>query len=136
MSENIIKKKRYKRPPAEGKKEGRPRVEIDFKQLDSLCMIQCTGEEIASVLGVSYDTIERRVKEKFKISLADYLKEKAQGGKASLRRSQWRAAIEDKNVTMLIWLGKNMLAQTDKSEVKQDTTLNIEIVDFKREDCD
>ncbi len=34
----------------------------------------------------------------------------------SLRRLQWKAAKEN-NVTMLIWLGKQYLGQTDKQEV-------------------
>lgn len=41
------------------------------------------------------------------------MSKKRAGGKASLRRMQWKSA-EDGNTTMLIWLGKNILGQTDK----------------------
>jgi hypothetical protein len=37
-------------------------------------------------------------------------------GRMSLRRKQWKAA-EDGNTTMLVWLGKQYLGQSDKSEV-------------------
>jgi DNA-binding Xre family transcriptional regulator len=49
----------------EPKKMGRPVKTIDFEQLDRLCNIQCTLEEIASFFDVSADTIERRIKEEY-----------------------------------------------------------------------
>ena len=94
-------------------KMGRPEIEIDWKTVDKLCLIQCTAEEIASVLGCSSDTIERRCKKEYEITFAEYIRQKAQGGKASLRRKQWSAA-DGGNVTMLIWLGKQYLGQADK----------------------
>lgn len=42
-------------------------------------------------------------------------------GKASLRRMQFKSA-EDGNVTMQIWLGKQMLGQRDKSEIDHGVT--------------
>ena len=44
-----------KRPQA-----GRKPVNIDLEQVEKLAAIQCTEAEIASVLGVSVRTIERR----------------------------------------------------------------------------
>lgn len=99
-------------------KGGRPYIDFtekDWRQIEAMCAMMCTGEEIASVLGVSYDTLERRVKEKYNISCADYIKEKSAGGRASLRRHQYKLA-EAGNATMLIWLGKQYLGQTDKQE--------------------
>ena len=80
-----------------------------------MCRIHCTGEEIASVLGCSYDTFARRVKADFGISCAEYIKEKAGKGRASLRRLQFKSA-EGGNTTMLIWLGKQHLGQKDKTD--------------------
>jgi len=96
-------------------KTGRPKIEVDFAEVDKLCQIQCTGEEIASFFEISYDTLERRCKEQFKVSFAEYIKEKSAKGKSSLRRLQWKAAMNG-NVTMLIWLGKQYLGQSDKTE--------------------
>lgn len=95
----------------------RPRTEIDYDTVDKLCHIQCTGEEIASVLGIDYDTLQRAVKRDHKVNFAEYFKQKANGGRASLRRMQWKAA-ESGNTTMLIWLGKQMLGQTDKQQTE------------------
>ena len=96
-------------------KEGRPKKDIDFDMVSKLCAIQCTGEEIAAILEVDYDTLNARVKEKFKKSFSDYFKKENERGKASLRRLQWKTA-ESGNVTMQIWLGKQYLAQSDKQE--------------------
>lgn len=106
-------------------KGGRPRIEVDWKQIDGLLKIQCTGEEIASFIDVDYDTINARCKDDKKMPFSDYSKQKRFGGKPSLRRAQWMLAVEDKNPTMLIWLGKQMLDQRDKSDVDQNNTLTI-----------
>lgn len=98
------------------KKTGRPLTVIDWDKVDSMCKIQCTGEEIASVLDLSYDTLQRACKREKGMSFAEYLPQKALAGKASLRRSQWKLATGG-NSTMQIWLGKNMLGQTDKQEL-------------------
>ena len=108
----------------ETNKGGRPYIAFtdkEWRQVNAMCAMMCTGEEIASVLGVSYDTLERRVKEKYSISCADYIKEKSASGKASLRRHQYKLA-ESGNATMLIWLGKQYLGQTDKQEIDHQST--------------
>ena len=94
----------------------RPKIEINWTTVNNMCAIHCTGEEIASVIGVSYDTIERRVKSEFKMSFADYIKKNSANGKMSLRRKQYETAMSG-NTTMLVWLGKQYLGQTDKQVV-------------------
>ena len=86
----------------------RPKIEINWEQVNQMCGIQCTGEEIASVLGVSYDTLQRRCEEEHNMGFAEYFRLKGAAGKASLRRKQYQTAM-DGNVTMLIWLGKTWL---------------------------
>lgn len=98
---------------------GRPKKNLSKEQwasVDYMCMIHCTGEEIAGVLGMDYDTLNRNCKETKGMYISEYIKEKQNGGKMSLRRAQWKAA-ENGNVTMQIWLGKQWLNQTDKQEV-------------------
>ena len=98
------------------KKNGRPRKEINWKQLYSLCEIQCTQEEIASVLDICVDTIDTRCKEEHELSFSEIYKKHAEKGKKSLRRAQFSKAIEG-NTTMLVWLGKQYLGQRDKTEL-------------------
>lgn len=93
----------------------RPLAQIDWDQVDKMCAIHCTGEEQAAVLGVDYDTLNRACQREYEVSFAEYFKQKASNGKMSLRRKQFTAAM-DGNTTMLVWLGKNWLGQTDQIE--------------------
>lgn len=95
--------------------KGRPRkilTEDALKLIESLAHIMCTEEEIASILGASVDTLlNNDNKELFRTAI----EKGKQGGKASLRREQWKLAQKG-NASMLIWLGKQWLGQTDKVE--------------------
>jgi len=107
-------------------KTGRPEKEIDFDTVDKLCALQCTGEEIASFLGIDYDTLNKIIKKEYKMSFSEYFQQKRNRGKVSLRRMQW-ATAESGNVTMQIWLGKNLLNQTDRQEVMHSGDLDIKV---------
>ena len=95
----------------------RPLKDIDWDQVDKMCAIHCTGEEQASILGVDYDTLNSACKREQGCSFSDYFKQKASHGRMSLRRKQYSAAM-DGNTTMLVWLGKNWLGQSDQPEVE------------------
>lgn len=92
----------------------KPKV-VDLSRLPALCRIQATGEECASVLGISLDTLERRLKAEHDCTFAQFYAKYSGPGKCSLRRLQWKLARAG-NPTMLIWLGKQWLGQTDKVE--------------------
>ena len=99
-----------------GNKGGRPRVVIDYDTLQGLCKIFCTGEESAAILGMDYDTLDRRIREDTSFEgFTDYYKTHSSSGKMSLRRMQMKLA-EDGDKTMLIWMGKQQLGQSDKNE--------------------
>ena len=91
----------------------------EWATIEAAAKIHCTGEEIAALLGIDYDTLNSRITEKHGVPTSDYIKNHASSGKASLRRMQWKSA-EGGNTTMQIWLGKQHLGQTDKT----DTTLS------------
>ena len=100
--------------PGEPGNAGRAEYKVDYKTLDPLCEIQCTGEECASVLNVDYETLNTALKREGHGGFVDYFKRKSAAGKVSLRRRQYKAAVEDGNPTMLIWLGKQWLDQKEK----------------------
>lgn len=110
---------------------GRPRKEIDIAELEKLCHLQATASECASWFDVSEDTIDRRLKEEGWGGFADFYKKHSEGGHISLRRAQWQAAVDDRNVTMLIWMGKQALGQKDK--VENEHTGKVEIETIRRE---
>lgn len=101
----------------------RPKKEIDFNELDKLCHIQCTAEEIAAWFECTVETIEARIRENFGIGFLEYYAEKRGIGKISLRRRQFQKAMDGCS-TMLIWTGKQYLNQKDKQEIEQDIKSN------------
>ena len=103
---------------------------IDWDTVDKMCAIHCTGEEIAAILDVDYDTLHAACKREKKKQFSDYIKQKSSNGKMSLRRRQYSAAM-DGNATMLVWLGKNWLGQTDKDDnISNQSSLADELRDI------
>nr|DAG29276.1 MAG TPA: DNA-packaging protein small subunit [Caudoviricetes sp.] len=94
---------------------GRPRKEIDQKQFENLCGLQCTLEEICGWFGVTDKTLDSWCKRTYHASFSEVFRQKRGLGKISLRRSQWRLA--EKSATMAIWLGKQYLGQRDQVDV-------------------
>lgn len=102
------------RKPASLKRQaGRPRKELNAKQVEKLAGLFLTHEEIAAVLGCSADTLTR--------NFAESLKKGAERGKSSLKRAQFLAAKAG-NATMLVWLGKQHLGQRDRTEATVEHT--------------
>lgn len=96
---------------------GRPKIEINQQNFESLCGLQCTLEEIAGFFKCSVDTIERWCKETYGETFAETYKKHSDVGKISLRRHQFKLA--EKNATMAIWLGKQILGQRDVQVIDQ-----------------
>ena len=91
---------------AEKKKQlGRPQKPIDEKVLANLSQINCTQEEIASFLGISARTLQRRY--------ADLIEVNKNKGKASLRKRMYEKAMKG-NDKLMIWLSKQYLNMTDR----------------------
>lgn len=106
------------------RKPGRPRKEISLAEMEKLLRMHCTLLEVAAWFNCSVDIIERRVLEATGKRFAEFSGEKRNAGKASLRRVQFNKALKGDR-TMMVWLGKQYLDQSDKSEVKQHGTLEI-----------
>jgi hypothetical protein len=99
------------------KKIGRPLKEIDWSKIEAMARILCTESEIASVTGYSIDLIGERCLRDHGMNFPDYYKKHSDGGKMSLRRSQFKKAVVDGNPALLIWLGKQMLGQKDQIDM-------------------
>ena len=82
-----------------------------------MCAIQCTGEECAAILDVSYEHLNNQLKKDGNGGFLDYFKQKGANGKMSLRRKQYDLASSG-NPTMLIWLGKQWLGQADRQFIE------------------
>lgn len=123
-----LEKPAPKAPPEKG---GRPRYVVDYTKLKALVGMFCSGVECASVLEVSYETLNERLYQDYEeAKLADpenipidyepgfleFQKRHAARGRASLRKAQFTAATRDKSpsIPMQIWLGKQVLEQKER----------------------
>lgn len=103
---------------------GRKRIEFTedmWSQAEKMAYIQCTGEEIASILGVHYDTLEARLKENGYQNFSEWFKKHSAGGKMALRRRQF--SMSERSVPMAIWLGKQYLGQSDQSMLEMSSVV-------------
>lgn len=66
----------------------------------------CTNEDMALYIGCSHDTLTRR--------FASVIKKGRASLRNALRESQIKVAIKQNNPTMLIWLGKQLLGQSNE----------------------
>ena len=111
---------------AEKKKQlGRPQKPIDEKVLANLSQINCTQEEIASILGISARTLQRRY--------ADLIEVNKNKGKASLRKRMYEKAMKG-NDKLMIWLSKQYLNMTDRIHNTNTTEPLPLIIEAKAED--
>lgn len=99
-----------KKPRKDGtpKLSGKPPKILDATQIENMAALMCTMSEMAAHFDVSVDTLER--------NYADVIKRGQERGKESLRRMQWKSAMSG-NVTMQIWLGKQMLKQREPRDL-------------------
>lgn len=109
---------------------GRPPLDIDRETVEGMAAVGATKEDVAAFLEVSRDTIERHFAALFE-------KHKA-GRRIKLQQAQLRTALGSPrrvvvdgkktriipavpgNPTMQIWLGKQLLGQSEKLQVPVD----------------
>lgn len=77
---------------------------IPPEEIQKLARLGCSVEEMSDWFGVPANTI--------KYNFSDLIAKGRSETKQSLRRAQIALALKG-NATMLIWLGKNMLGQSD-----------------------
>ncbi len=111
------------------KKEQSPygkRYSTEFKEkvrptVVKLARLGCTDTEISSIIEMG----EVSVKTHMRVELD----EGRSNMRTSLRKAQLKAAIDERNPTMLIWLGKCYLGQKEpKKELEHSGALTVEKV--------
>jgi len=97
-----------KRPP------GRPPVSIDEARVVELASNGLTAYHISEVMGVSVDTLRRHFAKLITQKRAEF-RAKLAGWQADVAQGK---AGPGPRATMLIWLGKQHLDQSDKSQLE------------------
>lgn len=90
------------------RKQGRPKADISEEHVVALAKAGCTVEEMAAFLKVNKKTLERR--------FGKAIEDGRLTRNVSLRRKQVELAMNGDR-TMLIWLGKQLLGQSEKSQI-------------------
>jgi hypothetical protein len=106
---------------------GRPKLQLNVDQIVKAASWGCTVSEIASLMDCSEATLTSQY--------LGYINKGRQSLGSSLKQRQVELAMGG-NVTMLIWLGKQYMGQSDKSEVQQRTSGDINVVVKVVEDDD
>ena len=105
---------------------GRKKINISKREVQKLAGIGCTNCEIADFYGCDESTIRKR--------FSEIITKGHESGKMRLRKKQMQVALKG-NVSMLIWLGKQMLGQKDKIENelsgKDGKPIPVQIVGFE-----
>lgn len=96
------------------------RATIDLAEMEKLCALHPSDAELASWFGVSTKTIERRKSEP---AFAEVLERGRAKGKLNLRRIQYKMA--ESNAVMAIFLGKNLLGQSDQITYNLDIQIAV-----------
>ena len=86
------------------------KYDIDPKNVEKLASYGCSNREIADYFGCDESLISK--------SYSTNVTKGREKGKIRLRQMQWKSA-EKGSVPMQIWLGKQVLGQADKQEVKE-----------------
>lgn len=102
----------------------RPLKPIDWDVVDKMMHAQCLGTEIAAYFDMHPDTFYRRVQEKSGMGFTEYSTQKKEVGKAKIRISQYKTALEG-NTSMQIWWGKNHLGQKDQPVTTEEFNKNL-----------
>lgn len=90
---------------------GRLRHEIDEQQLYEAAMTHASVAQLARIFGVNAQFL--------RMMYSDLIKEARAEKQQELLAAQFKAAINDRNPTMQIWLGKQYLGQRDNTRVEQ-----------------
>lgn len=94
---------------------GRPKAIIDWRYVGQMLEAGATAEGIAATIGCDRDTLYNRCKTDNNQDFSAFSQEKKAKGDELLRTAQFKNAMSG-NVTMQIWLGKQRLGQTDKTQ--------------------
>lgn len=88
---------------------------IDWDEFHRLSSYQCTQREIANFFDIDVSTLENYYLDKYGHKLSEFWDKKKAHGRAKLKKIQWEQA-ENGSTAMAIFLGKQLLGQSDSPE--------------------
>lgn len=131
-------------------KMGAPNKFFDWNLLDALAGLEAQCNYVAermliasgvhpndidqTMIDSMHKRINRRLLQRFRKTYVQYVEQKREPWRIKLRSLQ-RASAQGGNVTMMIWLGKQELGQSDKNESRNlNTNESKLVVEFTTEE--
>lgn len=110
---------------------GRKKIQVNWQRVDQMLMAQCTAKEIASSLGISWDTLINACKRDHKTDFSDYSQAKREKGVSTAKEIFYQKAFIEKDTASAIFWMKNNAGWSDKKELKQEINASIQKVIFE-----
>jgi hypothetical protein len=108
----VVQNVKYGEKMVRGRVVGREKTVIPEEQVAQLASYHCTNKEMADFFGVKLQT--------FVDNFRDIITKNREITKQRLRKAQLDLALNRHDRVMLIWLGKQMLGQTDAPTASED----------------
>lgn len=89
------------------------KIPIDWKEVDEMLKVGCPGVEVAAFLGMSPDNFYCRCEKEHGIEFSAYAAKKRASSQKNVRKTQYEVAVNDRDNTMLIWVGKQLCDQRE-----------------------
>jgi hypothetical protein len=106
-------------------KMGRPLKPFDWTKLDAILQYNATLEDTATIMNVSEVTVAKRIRDKYSMTFFDYRKKRHAPVKLSVVQKAVEIARSGKNITMLIFVLKNLCNWSDNNKVESDNVVNV-----------
>ena len=104
--------------------------QIDQKQFENLCALQCTKAEICGWFDITDKTLERWCKRTYGVGFSEIFKQKRTAGTIAVRRALYQAATNSKNIKAMIFWLKNHTEMNDQivveNHIQDETTAEME----------
>jgi hypothetical protein len=98
------------------KKMGRPPKDIDWEKLDIYCEHQMSLEDTAYLLDMDSQTLERKIKKKYKLTFRQFRAKKLSSTRMKLKQKAVSMALMG-DKTMLIFCLKNLVGWADQPAI-------------------
>ena len=105
-------------------------VTIDWEMVRKMATMHCSVRGVSAVLGVNEETMRKHCQREYGMPPGEWFAIQSERGMCKVRyqlaKAQISLAIKDKNPTMLIWLGKQYLGQSDKGALEINSTVTLQ----------
>lgn len=106
------------------------KIKVNYEVLDALLQHKITKKFCADYIGISEDTLERRLREDFDMTFKEYHALKMENTSYKLQQQAIKMALKG-NAVMMIFCLKNLAGWKDKAEEESSDSVKVTILDHR-----